>query len=152
MLQLILHLLGDYVTQSDEMANRKTTSSKWALAHAITYSLPFALISSLNAWLVIFITHFFIDRFRLARYVCWAKNIVFGMWIKTLFALWWKVCSDEWNTAIREHRKDSETFSWENCRETGYPAVRPAWLAVWLLIACDNCLHLTLNYLAVKYL
>ena len=75
MLQLILHLIGDYLLQSDWMALNKTKCSKAAAAHAVTYSLPFLLICpSAEAFLVICITHFFIDRFRLARYVVFAKS------------------------------------------------------------------------------
>ena len=55
MLQLILHLIGDYLLQSDWMALNKTKCSKAAAAHAITYSLPFLILSpSLEAFAVIF--------------------------------------------------------------------------------------------------
>lgn len=75
MLPLILHLLGDYVLQSDWMANNKTSSHKAAAAHAITYSIPFLVLSpSVLAFAVILITHFFIDRYRLARFVVYAKE------------------------------------------------------------------------------
>ena len=77
MLQLILHLIGDYLLQSDWMALNKTKCSKAAAAHALVYSLPFLILDpSLAAFSVICITHFFIDRFRLARYVVYARNIV----------------------------------------------------------------------------
>ena len=59
MLQLILHLIGDYLLQSDWMALNKTKCSKAAAAHAVTYSLPFLILSpSLEAFAVICITHF----------------------------------------------------------------------------------------------
>ena len=44
MLQLILHLVGDYITQSQWMANGKTQHSWIAAVHATVYALPFALI------------------------------------------------------------------------------------------------------------
>jgi hypothetical protein len=76
--QLVAHAVGDYVLQSDWMAQRKTKESVAAAAHAITYSLPFLLFKpSLIAFLVILVTHFMIDRFRIARFVTWAKN---GPW------------------------------------------------------------------------
>ena len=74
MLQLILHLIGDYVTQSDWMAQNKTKAHFPAAAHALVYSLPFLLIGSWQAFAVICATHFLIDRFRLARFVVYAKN------------------------------------------------------------------------------
>lgn len=73
--QLVAHAVGDYIFQSDWMARNKTSRSSAAAIHAICYSLPFLLLRpSLMAFAVIFLTHFVIDRFRLARYVCWIKN------------------------------------------------------------------------------
>ena len=121
MLQLILHLFGDYVTQSDWMANNKTKSTWAAFCHAWVYSFPFLFIASQKAWVVIIVTHLLIDRFRLARYVVFAKNFL------------------------------GYPFPvWQDCKVTGYPSDRPAWLAVWLLIAADNTLHLIINYFAIR--
>lgn len=128
--QILLHLIGDYVTQSDWMAQNKTKSTWAALCHATVYSAPFALIASHEALFVIWFTHLLIDRFRVARYVVWVKNQV-GMPV--------------WDAG-----KGANT--WERCSKTGYTAATPDWLAVWLLIACDNTIHLCLNYLALKFL
>lgn len=65
---LILHFLGDYVFQNDWMAQNKTKSSYAAFVHALVYSVPFSLIVSIHALLIIFLTHLLIDRFRLASY------------------------------------------------------------------------------------
>jgi ABC-type multidrug transport system permease subunit len=59
------------------------------------YSLPFLLIGSEAAFFVIFLTHFFIDR---------------------------------------------------------YPYNSVPWMSTWLLIVADNTLHLSINYLALRYL
>ena len=68
--QLVLHAIGDYIFQSDWMANEKTKQSFAAAAHAFCYSLPFLiLMPSLIAFMVIIVTHFIIDRWRLARYM-----------------------------------------------------------------------------------
>lgn len=126
MSELILHLLGDYVTQSDWMANEKTKQHGAALAHTVIYSLPFLLLRpSVSAFLVILGTHFLIDRYRLARYVVYAKN--------------WIAPTRYW-------------YPWTQCSATGYHADRPTWLAVWLLIAADNTLHLAINHLALRFL
>lgn len=120
---LLAHAIGDYILQSDKMAINKTTSSKWALIHVIFYTIPFVFITqSVFALLFIAGTHFFIDRFRLARYVVWTNNRVWG--------------GDEW----------------ENCKNTGYHRNRPDWLAVWLLIIVDNIMHVILNGIAINYL
>ncbi|MEO1858099.1 MAG: DUF3307 domain-containing protein [Rubritalea sp.] len=124
MIQLILHLIGDYITQTDWMANNKTKNSLAAGSHAIVYSLPFLILKpSIEAFSVILITHFFIDRFRLARFVVYAKN-----WIT------------------------QPSLKWADCEGTGYHKDTPPWLAVWLMIAADNTLHLTINYAALSFL
>lgn len=124
--QLLLHLIGDYITQTDWMAKKKATSHSMVPAsiHAIVYSLPFLLLSpSQAAWFVIFWTHFMIDRFRLARYVVFAKN-----WIT------------------------DRSLRWADCSTTGYHKDTPPWLAFWLLIIADNTLHLVINYSALRWL
>jgi hypothetical protein len=73
--QIVAHFVGDYILQSHWMATEKTKQSLAAAIHAITYTLPFVLIThSLVALVVICGTHFLIDRFRLARFVVWFKN------------------------------------------------------------------------------
>jgi hypothetical protein len=72
--QLILHLIGDYITQTHVMATRKTSDLKWAAKHALVYSLPFLLIGSIPAVFVIFVTHYLVDSLRLAKYVNTFKN------------------------------------------------------------------------------
>ena len=123
MVQLLLHLTGDYVTQSDWMAVNKVRSSFAALCHVTLYSLPFLLIGDWKAVLVIWASHFLIDRFRLARYVVFAKNFMGRPFPK-----------------------------WADCSATGYPSARPPWMAVWLLIVADNTMHLAINYAALRWL
>ena len=126
--QLILHLIGDYCTQSDWHAERKTKSLAVAGIHALLYSLPFLLIGSVQAVAVIFATHAVIDRYRLAVYLCYWKNRLFAPW------------------TIKQ-------APFEECHATGYDmSVKPPWMAVWLMIAADNTMHLTINWLALRYL
>lgn len=122
--QLLLHLWGDFLLQSDWQALNKTKRSFPAVVHALVYSLPFLLLTqSWAALAVICGTHFLIDRFRLARYVVFGKNFLGWPWPK-----------------------------WSDCSKTGYPSDRPDWLTVWLLIAADNTLHLTINYFTLLHL
>jgi len=150
MIQLILHLAGDYIFQSDWMAQNKTKSSWAALCHATVYSLPFLFIGSLEAVFVIWSTHFFIDRFRLARYVCWAKDRILSPWpvLPDVSGLG----EAEYDEALKKYHDTTIENSWINCSGTGYPASKPAWLAVWLMIAADNTIHLAINYAALTYL
>lgn len=113
---VLFHFIGDYLLQSDWMANEKTKSSYAAAAHAATYTLPFLLLKP--TWkqaALIAGTHFLIDRFRLARYVVWAKN--------------WLAPKGEDHTLTA----------------TGYPSDRPVWMSAWLMIIADNTLHVLLN-------
>lgn len=43
-------------------------------------------------------------------------------------------------------------WPWRECKATGYPPDRPDWMTVWLMIVADNTLHLTINFLALRYL
>ena len=106
------------------MATEKTKRSAAALAHVVTYALPFFLLTrSVVALVVIAGTHFVIDRWRLARYVCWAKN---------------------WPWPGRR--------PWVECSGTGYPSDKPAWLTTWLMIVVDNLMHVVINGAALRWL
>jgi hypothetical protein len=151
--QLVAHAVGDYLLQSHYMATEKTKQSLAAAIHATVYGACFLLFRpSLVAFAFIVITHFVIDRWRLARFVVWAKNhlappktvtveyvesgtgaggqVLFTEHIKPLF--WW--------------------HPWSECSATGYHKDVPPWLSVWLLIAADNVMHVLLNAIALKYL
>lgn len=135
--QLLCHAIGDYLLQSDWMATEKTKRHLAAFIHALTYSLPFLIFHpSLVAWLVIFGTHELIDRYRLARYIVWAKNFIAPVSVRGFFAGEDFTCN----------------LSWGECSGTGYPPDRPAWLAVWLLIIADNILHVAINAAALRWL
>ncbi len=124
--QVIAHLVGDYLLQSDWMANEKTKKIFPALAHALFYTIPFLYITfSWKALLAIAVSHFVIDHFRIARQVCWVKNFI---------------------------APKSYWYAWEDCNTTGYHKDRPPWLAVWLLIIADNTIHLICNGIIIKFL
>jgi hypothetical protein len=151
--QLLAHGIGDYLLQSDWMANEKTKRSVAALCHVATYGLPFLLFRpSWVAYAVIISTHFVIDRWRLARFIVWMKNFL---------APWQKVVRTQVpNTPEASSASGSvaqltvvrSNPVWAECKATGYPPQTPAWLAVWLLIIADNLMHITINGLALKYL
>lgn len=122
--QLILHLFGDYVTQTDWMARNKTRQMSVAALHAFIYSLPFLLLSP--SWLaigVIFFTHMAIDGYRLARFVIYAKNKI-----------------------------TEPGLAWADASETGHHKDTPPWISFWLLILVDNTMHLAINYSALRWL
>lgn len=73
--ELLAHLIGDYVLQSKWMALNKTKRSLPAAVHVCFYTLPFLYLTQ-DAIALVFIagTHFVIDRFGLATYVCKLRN------------------------------------------------------------------------------
>ncbi len=122
--QLVAHVVGDFVLQTDWMANGKSTRTLATLAHASFYILPFLLLTTnLATLLVIGGTHFLIDRFRLARYLVWARNIPWP-----------------------------GSKPWAECRENGFPPGLPPYLSTWLLIIVDNTMHILINGAAIKYI
>lgn len=139
--QLLLHLFGDYILQTDWMANEKTKKMWVAYIHAFFYSLPFLffLEPSFAAIMVIFWSHAMIDRYRLARYVAFAKNWITG---------WEYVKAQQHFDDGHWHNK----FDKSTLNTGGYPNDMPPWMWVWLLIITDNSLHLAINYLALRYL
>ena len=109
------------------MALEKTKRSLPCLIHVLIYSVPFIIFMSpsLLAWLVIVGTHFVIDRWRLARYLIWAKN-----WM-----------------APRGYNK-----SWKQCSKFGFPPETPEHIAFWIMILVDQVMHITINALALTFL
>lgn len=123
---ILAHLVGDYLIQSDWMALEKTKRWFPAVAHGLTYMLPYILVTqSITALLIIGGTHIVIDRYRLARQVVWVKNFV----------------------GPKRYR-----YPWAECRATGYHESNPVWMAVWLMIIADNTIHLLINTAAVFWL
>lgn len=147
--QLLAHAIGDYILQSDWMATEKTKKSIAALVHVIFYGIPFLLLRpSWSAMAVIVGTHFVIDRWRLARFVVWAKNhfaprrplvghIDTGPNGRDRIVSW---------HGLARH------YPWRESNETGYSNDGPKWLTFWLLIIADNIMHVAINGLALRCL
>lgn len=158
--QLLCHAIGDYILQSDWMANNKTKRSIAALCHVLTYAIPFLFLRpSALSMAVIIGTHFVIDRWRLARFVVWAKNFLAPV---TILHVNDRESAREYISLVGSKNAffwiGSYAFvavqnqHWVECRATGYAPDAPAWLAVWLLIIADNILHILINGLALKFL
>lgn len=151
--QLLAHAVGDYILQSHWMATYKTKQHFAAGVHAFCYSIPFLFLQpSLFALAVIIGTHFLIDRYRLARYLVWAKNHL------APFDTFETVLVPSMHDAaglggyVTQIKIDQHWKPWEECSATGYSKDVPAWLSVWLLIIADNILHVLINGLAIRYL
>ena len=119
----LAHMVGDYLIQSDWMAEVKLGKWSTAILHAVTYGLPFiAITRSPLALFVIVATHALIDRYRLAKHWNWFKN----------------------QLAPKEYRPPHTA--------TGHSEEKPPFLAVWLLIITDNIWHVLINIAAVVWL
>lgn len=121
--QIVAHIVGDFILQSDWMAREKFRNSLACLIHVITYTLPFLLLTqSPETLLIIAGTHFAIDRWRLPRFLIWAKNQPFPG-----------------RSPFRE------------CQRTGFPPDMPEHLARLLYIIIDGICHVLINGAAIYY-
>jgi hypothetical protein len=122
--QLIAHVVGDYILQSEWMATQKSRRSLPALVHSLTYLIPFLFITRNPYTLAVIAgTHFVLDRWHLARHVAWIKN-----------------------------RPWPGSAPWSECSKTGFHPDTAPWLAGWLVIIVDNVLHVVINGLAITYI
>lgn len=124
--QLVLHGIGDYMLQSDWMAQEKIKRWIPTFAHVLVYTALFLFLT--HNWIALVIiggTHAMIDHWRLAKYVCYAKN-----WLAP--RRWWR--------------------PWSQCKVNGYHESAPQWLATWLMIFTDNLMHVIINGVTLYYL
>ena len=122
--QIVAHLVGDFVLQSDWMATEKSKKALATLAHASCYVLPFLLLTTnMLSLAIIGGTHFLIDHFKLARVVIWVRNLPWP------------------------GRK-----SWRECCENQFAAGIPPFMSAWLLVIVDNTMHILVNGAAIKYI
>jgi hypothetical protein len=154
--QLVAHAIGDYLLQSDWMALKKRTSAFVALVHALTYSLPFLVLTDASWWamLVIVSTHAVIDHLGLARFVVYAKNFLAPAHIERVVEVPCVACNEDGHPVeyVENRSRWLRVEPWVECSATGYHKDRPPWLAVWLTIIADNTLHVICNAAAIQWL
>jgi len=130
--QLLLHLVGDYIIQNDNVGIRKKEKSLtglfYCIFHSITYALIFLLITTWEGVVLIGISHFLIDRWNIVAYFTAFKNNVYKKIHK--------------NNKIKK-RLDLSNF--------GYIKERPFSITIWLYIIHDNIFHLLFNYIIIWY-
>ena len=146
--QLLVHLFGDFILQSDYQALNKSKNSWICLSHVLIYTGCFLILTvSWKALLVIGVTHFLLDRFHtpLKRFI-WLRGHLnpklnypeFGKCSTTGYY------DDSPFNAIKATSGDGSTEL--------YSKVRLYFVTQWLYIIHDNFLHLLINFLALKYL
>jgi hypothetical protein len=162
--QILCHMIGDYVLQSDWAASEKTKRWVPAAVHALTYVVPFwvlvlfqgvPILNQLVALAVIGGTHYLIDRYRLSRHIGWVKNFLAPKWIETDKKVSKQSITIEKGTVLRwvdDVPVYARNYPWSECSSTGYHSSKPVWLSVWLMIITDNTLHVLINGLALMLL
>lgn len=125
---ILLHFVGDYLIQSHYMATEKVNRFAPAFWHALTYTLPFLLVThSVWALLVIGLTHLVIDRYRLVKHLIWAKNHLAPL--------------------------NYPQPAWAEAKGNGGFALSvPPFMAIWLMIIVDNLIHVLINSAALTWL
>jgi len=145
--QLLCHLFGDFIAQSDWMAMNKNKKTLNCLVHVFIYTSIFLLLTtSWKALLVIGSTHFILDRFPIIikKLIWWKNHFPTGKYPP--FAM----CE------TTGYYDDSPYNSWIPAdwqqEDKRYGKPRHFFITVWLYIITDNTLHLLCNYFALKYL
>lgn len=153
--EILAHLAGDYLIQTEWMATEKLRRHGPAAVHAATYTACFLPVT--RNWRVLAViggTHFAIDRWRLAKYLIWAKNQAAPAFYRYP---WSHAEPTGFHTA--EHDMSTPAYIARNMgvplRVVGFPPectmpAKPEWLAGWLLITVDNCCHLLINRWALR--
>ena len=139
--QLLTHGLADFfLTQGSYQAVNKSKKTSPALLHATLYTLCFLVLTfSWKALLVIGITHFFIDRFSLPKYLIFAKEWIYNP----------KSWQATWASSNHNGYYDHVGDEWG---ENNVDKIRPPFISWWIYIITDSLFHLTINFLALKYL
>lgn len=140
MSEILAHAVGDYIVQSDWMASEKTKRHLPAAAHAASYAACFLPVTrNWRAILIIGTTHFVIDRWRLAKYLCWAKNQAAPVDFRYPF-------DHADGTGYHSDTLAPYAHDETTCRALG----KPMWLSGWLMIIADNTIHMLINRWAIR--
>jgi hypothetical protein len=147
MTQLLAHIFGDYIMQSDWMAMNKSKRTWPCLVHILLYTSVFLLLTtSWKALLVIGGVHFILDRFPIIiRRLIWLKNHMgpSGKYVP------FEACSV---TGYYDNVLNEVTGQAYGSANVNGFTPRLNYVTVWLYIITDNFLHLLTNYLALTYL
>ena len=143
--QLLIHLFGDFVLQTDKQALNKKKNTyygfRMCLTHCAIYTFPFILLTqSLTALVVIFSTHFVIDKTNIVAYFIAIKNGTRAYYRSKVPIL------------LRSSKTEEDLSTYYDISNFGFNVERPFAISIWLMIITDNTIHLIINYFAIKYL
>lgn len=142
--QLLTHILGDYVFQSDYFALNKSKRSWPCLLHVLIYTACFLILTtSWKALIVIGVTHFIIDR--------WHTPLKKFIWLRGHLSPKFSYPPYEFCDTTGYY-DDSPYNTGKNGPQHFAAPQRIFSISIFLYIVHDNFLHLLINYLALKYL
>lgn len=148
--QLLCHIAGDFLFQSDWQAMNKSKRTWPCLVHVLLYTACFLfLTTSWKALLVIGGVHFILDRWPvIIRRLIWLKNHLGPGFKYVPFSK----CgvTGYFDTILMEANADI-AFVDKSEVVNGF-SPRLNYITIWLYIITDNLLHLLTNYLALTYL
>ena len=146
MTQILAHIFGDFILQSDWMALNKSKRSIPCLVHVLIYTACFLLLTtSWKALLVIGATHFFFDRFHTPlKRLLWVKNHIGP----TMQYPPYEYCNSTgyFDDSPYNTKQADESM----IKQFGKP--RHFFITIWIYIIIDNFCHLFINYMALRYL
>jgi hypothetical protein len=144
--QLLVHLLGDFIGQSDYMALNKSKKTIPCLVHVLIYTSCFLLLTtSWKALVFIGVTHFILDRWHTPlRRLIWSKGHLNPTFSYPPF----EYCNTTGYYDDSPYNTGTPTQT--DIEKFGKP--RHFFLTMWLYIIHDNFIHLVCNYLALAYL
>ena len=147
--QLLVHIFGDFLIQSDYMAMNKSKRSWPCLIHVLLYTSCFLLLTtSWKALLVIGITHFILDRWPIIlKRLIWWKNHLNPNFSFAPF----RMCNMTGYFDNIQNEIEGNMHSQWNSKWMEHNA-RFNYITIWLYIITDNFFHLFINYMALKYL
>lgn len=144
---ILAHLFGDYVVQTDHMARHKVKSTEdpggtlEAAQHAALYTACYIPVTrNWKALVVIGGTHYLIDRYRLAKYVVWARNQIAPAESRYKFK----------DAGPFAQKQSAKPYGPESAGLYRVSPDSPDWLSGWLLFIADNAMHLAINEWAVR--
>lgn len=146
--QILVHLLGDFVLQSDWMALNKSKRFWPCFVHVCIYTSCFLLLTtSWKALLVIGATHFFLDRYHviMKRFI-WLRGHLNPQFSYPEYAK----CDTTGYYDDSPYNTKKFTSGDGSTEMYAKPRIFP--VSIWLYIIHDNFLHLVINYFALKYL
>lgn len=151
--QLLCHLFGDFIAQTNWMAMNKNKKTLNCLVHVFIYTSIFLLLTtSWKALLVIGATHFIFDRFPIVikKLIWWKNHFPTGKYPPFALCDTTGYYDDSPYNSNEANSIDCINKKISAIRGFGKP--RHFFITVWLYIITDNTLHLLCNYFALKYL